>query len=378
MRVLHVNELSSFKGGVERIMHDTARGLTLSGHPQALLHVDSQVDVRLQSAFDLVTTDFEAAVQFKPDRVLIHRAEPRLIEKLLVRFPTFRMVHDHDLVCLRRHKYFPLSKRVCNKPAGLSCIAHGCFVVRNQTGPSPIAFASLSEKLDEIQLNQRLEAVLVGSRWMKASLARNGFDLDRVKIVPPIPASLDLPQTTEPVRSSRTLLYVGQIIRGKGIDLMLRALADLQGDWRAIFAGEGNFISQAKALAKTMGIDRQVQFVGQVQHEELNQYYRDARAVVVPSRWPEPFGMVGVEAMVRARPVIGFAVGGIPDWLHDRENGLLVPEADIAGLTLAMQRLLDDHDYATSLGEGALQSVKEQYSHNAYLGEISEVLRLNG
>jgi glycosyltransferase involved in cell wall biosynthesis len=84
--------------------------------------------------------------------------------------------------------------------------------------------------------------------------------------------------------------------------------------------------------------------------------------------------MVGIEAMARGRPVVGFAVGGIPDWLEDGVNGLLVPEADTRAMARAIDRLLGDRPLRVSLGEGALACVRKRYRHQAYLEQLMRIL----
>ena len=84
-------------------------------------------------------------------------------------------------------------------------------------------------------------------------------------------------------------------------------------------------LPSAGQLASKLKISDRVVFTGRVDHEKLESYYAAARLVVVPSRWPEPFGMVGIEAMARGRPVVAFDTGGIGDWLEDRvKRGCLV------------------------------------------------------
>jgi glycosyltransferase involved in cell wall biosynthesis len=171
------------------------------------------------------------------------------------------------------------------------------------------------------------------------------------------------------------VLFVGQVIRGKGVDLLLRALAEVPGHWHASIVGTGNHLSACKALAIKLDIAHRITFTGWVDHAALDDYYARASVTAVPSRWPEPFGMVGIEAMARGRPVVGFAVGGIPDWLEHGVTGLLAREADTATLAQNLARLLADPELAAMLGAKAAARVRERYRPDTCLDQLTAVLR---
>ena len=383
MRVLHVNERAGFHGGVEQILHDMALGLAERGHPQALLHRDPEPRPELLSAFEATGSDAGADSDggpalidgFRPDVVLIHKLESAgRIHALAERLPTVRMVHDHDLVCLRRHKYFPINTRICDRPAGLACYSHLCFIQRAAPGGRlPIRLSHVGERRRAIDAHAQVRRFIVGSRWMREELAVNGIPAGRVDVLPPVPRTLGeiqpLPPSGEP-----EVLFVGQIIRGKGVDLMLRALAEVRPPWHATVVGAGNHLDWCRALAGELGIARRVSFTGWVDHARLQDYYARAALSVVPSRWPEPFGMVGIEAMARGRPVVGFAAGGIPDWLEDGVTGLLAPEADHEALGRHIARLLADPALAARLGCQAAGRVQERYRADRFLDELTGVL----
>jgi len=375
MRVLHVNERAGFYGGVEQILRDTALGLRDAGWPQALLHTDPAPSPEYLAAFDRHSDQASLVDDFAPDVLLIHKFERTdEIRRFAERFPTVRMVHDHDLVCLRRHKYFPIGTRVCDRPAGIDCYLHLCFVKRAAPGSLlPFTLARVGERRKAIRAHAAVRRFLVGSRWMRRELEVNGIPADRVEIIPPIPAALERVEP-HPPSDAPELLFVGQVIRGKGVDLFLRALARVIAPWRATVVGTGNHLDTCKALARDLGIAERVRFAGWVPHDDLEPFHVDAAVMVVPSRWPEPFGMVGIEAMARGRPVIGFAVGGIPDWLTDGVNGLLVPEADTGAMAAAIDRLLADRSLRARLGEGALASVRERYRPRDYLEQMMRIL----
>jgi glycosyltransferase involved in cell wall biosynthesis len=206
---------------------------------------------------------------------------------------------------------------------------------------------------------------------MKSELEINGIAGEKIEIVHPVPAALQSPRAVT-MSEVPEVLFVGQIIRGKGVDLMLKALSYLKGEWQATIVGEGNHLESCKLLAEQLGISGRVRFAGWVPHDQLDEYYRSARLLVVPSRWPEPFGMVGIEAMARGRPVVAFANGGIPDWLDHSHTGFLVPEADLNGMASSIQALLDDASLAERMGKAGATHVQSSFSHQTYLNQIKQ------
>ncbi|NCA70017.1 MAG: glycosyltransferase family 1 protein [Sphingobacteriia bacterium] len=375
LRILHVHERAGFHGGVEQILYDTARGLAARGWPQGLLHADANPQDEYLGAFERSGTTDDLITAFAPDLVFLHKVEDAArVSGLAERWPCVRMVHDHDLVCLRRHKYLPLTGRVCARPAGLACYLNLCFVQRSMPGSRlPIAFKGLSGVRAALRAHRKVRRLMVGSRWMWHELVMNGLDPERVVIVPPIPAALAQARSMPPSQVPE-ILYVGQMIRGKGVDLLLHALAEVPGDWHATLIGTGNHLEACRTLSERLALDQRVTFAGWVPHQDLSPYYARAALCVVPSRWPEPFGMVGVEAMARGRPVVAFAVGGIPDWLDDGKTGLLVPPADTQAMARAITRLLRERADAERLGRAGFERVRAHFGHDQYLDQLMSIL----
>ena len=106
-----------------------------------------------------------------------------------------------------------------------------------------------------------------------------------------------LGKPVSPLPDTPNILYVGQLIRGKGVDTLLKAQAILNRQLTVPIPlhilGAGNDEQRLKSLAVELGLADSVVFKGWVAHENLVGYYDAASLVVVPSRWPEPFGMVG-------------------------------------------------------------------------------------
>ena len=224
-----------------------------------------------------------------------------------------------------------------------------------------------------MRANFELDALIVASEYMKEELLTNGCAPQRVHLLAPV-VKLSLGCDPTPVPSSTQIVYVGQLLRGKGVDLLLEALSKVSVPFEATLIGAGNAEESLKAKADALGLAERVRFLGWTPNEELDAYYNAARIVVVPSRWPEPFGMVGLEAMMHGRPVVAFSVRGIPDWLENEVTGILVPEQDTTAFAAALDRLLTDHELATSMGQAAFDRVGTAFGFGPYMETLQATL----
>jgi len=382
MTILFVNERCGYCGGVEQNIADVAAGLRARGHQCHLLwQAETTRDVAGYRALfaaghacDLADAAAIAAcvAAVRPDVLYVHKVAqiaPLLALPMPVRM--VRMIHDHDVCCPRRHKYYAYNGRICRHAAGWRCWADGAFLERDRTAPLGVRYHSIPAMLRELRDNHALDAVIVGSRFMHDELCANGFAAPRVHVLPPI-VRWDAVAGT-PVPDEPRIVYIGQLIRGKGVDLLLRALAHVRGAWQAEIIGAGNARAALEDLSRQLGLQARVQFHGWTDNAALGAVYTRAKVVVVPSRWPEPFGMVGLEAMRHARPVVAFAVGGIPDWCVDGVTGVLVPEQDIAAFAHGLEAVVQDTARARQMGAAAHAHVTATFNFEAYLSALERV-----
>jgi glycosyltransferase involved in cell wall biosynthesis len=157
------------------------------------------------------------------------------------------------------------------------------------------------------------------------------------------------------------LLCVGRLIPIKGHIVLLRAFAEAKQHLPGLeleIAGRGPLEPALKALARELGISDAVRFLGQV--SPIQSAIERAAVVVVPSMG-EGFGMVALESMERARPVIAAAVGGLGELVQDGETGVLVPPGDAAALRAAIVRVAGDLDLARRMGEAGRERVLTRF-----------------
>ena len=157
--------------------------------------------------------------------------------------------------------------------------------------------------------------------------------------------------------SAVRLIHVASLVGVKDQATLLRAVARLNNVTLDVI-GTGPEAARLKALAHELGIAERVNFAGAVPHDELAQYYRRAALHVLSSRH-EGLGMVTLEAAACAVPSVSTAVGLLPDC---PEMGVTVPVGDDTALAAAIRALLEDETRRATLGESALQTVRERYT----------------
>jgi glycosyltransferase involved in cell wall biosynthesis len=220
---------------------------------------------------------------------------------------------------------------------------------------------------------ERAGAVTAVSAAVADSLVSDyGVDRARVRVVP---NGADPPDEAAERLAARRVreqlgagvlrpLWVcaGRLEEQKGQDVLIDALAELRRrglEFVAALAGEGTLRAAFEKRACGLGLEANVRFLGQV--EDLGPLLAAADAVVLPSRW-EGLPLVLLEALVRERPVVASAVGGVSEVVEDGEHGRLVPPGDARALADVLEFFHGHSDAALRLGRRGAARVRECYS----------------
>ena len=150
----------------------------------------------------------------------------------------------------------------------------------------------------------------------------NGVDLDRFATAVPRPAGLD-----PIIRSGKFMLFIGRVVRRKGVDLLLdafRMVAD-GSDVGLVIAGEGSELEAMEGRAATLGLNGRVRFLGRVEGDTKTWLLRHALCNVMPSRISEMFPLTLLESYAAGRPVIGTQIPGLRTLIEPGRTGILVP-----------------------------------------------------
>jgi glycosyltransferase involved in cell wall biosynthesis len=153
-----------------------------------------------------------------------------------------------------------------------------------------------------------------------------------------------------------TLLYVGRLGARKGIDLVIRALDDVDDtEFEFLIGGTGRHKEALRSLTQELDLDDSVTYLGYVPDEELPKLYSSADIFILPSRY-EGFGLVLLEAIACGTPALGADAGGIPTAIRDGKDGYVLSRNE-GSFTEAIEELIQDEDKRQEMKEKAIQDI---------------------
>jgi glycosyltransferase involved in cell wall biosynthesis len=189
----------------------------------------------------------------------------------------------------------------------------------------------------------------------------------------PNPAMRAAIRQREGVEDAQVLLYVGNLIWEKGVDLVIDAMADLPASTRLWVVGAGVAADGLRARAQERGLADRVRFLGQ--QFEVQPFMQAADVLVCPSRWGEAAGFVNMEAQACGLPVVAARIGGIPEYVVDGRTGLLVKPDDVDDLNSKLATILENDRLRARLSAAARAHAAEHFSPAAGLPPMLDAYR---
>ena len=175
--------------------------------------------------------------------------------------------------------------------------------------------------------------------------------------------------------SNPYVLTIAKLYKRKGLDVLLHAiqkLGTMAQTYRFVIVGDGPEEHTLKQLASRLRIEELVIFTGELQKMEIAQLLQNCEFFVLPSR-SEPFGIVLLEAMTFSKAIIATKVGGIPEFVIDGHNGVLIPPDDSAALAEQILRMINDGEQRSRIGKNGLVAVEEKYDYKVVIKRYEEL-----
>jgi glycosyltransferase involved in cell wall biosynthesis len=176
------------------------------------------------------------------------------------------------------------------------------------------------------------------------------------------------------IKEKVNILFVGRLVYYKGCEVLLKAFCSVHGA-ELTMIGTGKLDQKLKEMAVEYGLTDKVHFLGSVSDEILCKAFEECDVFVLPSIYKsEAFGIVQIEAMAYGKPVINTRLpGGVPYVSLNGITGLTVEPSDIEALTNAMQWMVDHPKERESMGMRARERVKEHFTEEDMLDKVLEI-----
>jgi len=378
-------------GGAEEYIARIVSDLAEAGHDLAFWHSVDEPTTVSQIALPVGVTAWcasdrgpeqalEALRKWSPDIVFAHGLEsPRIEAEILKVAPAVFLAHAYYGTCISGNKMtsFPRPEP-CARQFGAKCLVN--FYPRRCGGLNPqTMWREYRRQSQRLCLLSRYRAIVTLSGHMANEYIDHGFDPSTVYHLPS-PLGFDyrvngsataetnrLNNNGEGATDEVHLTFLGRMHYSKGCSTLFAALPLIAGKLRkpirVTFAGEGPERLKLQGLANRLngGSRLRVEFPGWLSQQEKDELLEQSDLLVVPSLWPEPFGMVGLEACMHGVPVVAFDSGGVREWLHDGVNGFLAPgdPPTASGLAMAVVKSLQNPVTYAELQRGALETVRQ-------------------
>jgi glycosyltransferase involved in cell wall biosynthesis len=280
-----------------------------------------------------------ALTEFRPSVVLVNMFAQHLspvILHALSGVPTILAVSDYKCICPIGSKLRP-DNSLCESRPGWECHTAGCVSLPHWIRDRP-RYALLRSGVAKV------DAVVACSDWVHRALAAEEIESECVHLPVPAPgASYRRNPSADP-----SFLFCGRLDVEKGVEHLIRAFVEVRRSApraQLRIAGRGPERDRLVALARELGVDDAVFFLGWLPPNDIETELARAWVLVAPSLWAEPLGLVALEAIVRGVPVIATSIGGFAETVEESVSGFLVPNGDVAALANRMAAIASGREF---------------------------------
>ena len=387
MHVAYLNNYLSLRGGSERVMFEEAAMMRRRGHevsffsrrgPKDVDHAHAEFYLpnvvieelhgwaKARRAFQVVYNpamgrafrNFLRAV--RPQVLHAHNIYGGLTTAVLdvaraEGLPVVLTVHDYKLVC---PSYRALARgRTCTACRGgrfYHCLLRRCHkdsLVASLVYTAEACFTTWGRKYDPVRY------FICPSRFMRDTLLANGYAPERVLH---LPNAIDAGAIVPTPGHGAYALYSGRLSPEKGLLTLLQAMVGLSLPLR--IAGDGPLREELEGVAERNGLRDRVAFTGHLTGPDLARQYRDAAFVVLPAEWHENAPIAVLEAFAHGKPVVGSALGGIPELVEEGRTGRLFPAGDAAALRECLADLWNNPAAWGEMGSAGRRRIVSEFS----------------
>lgn len=395
MKVLLVNKFHWNKGGSEKYYFELGELLKKHGHEVAYFSMEDEKNIKtgdreyfvpkfdLNNSSKLKALDVisnkkngklmaKALDEFEPDIVHLNNFQRQLsasiIKPCLKRnIPIVFTAHDVQAICPAitmmdndkntcelciKGKYINCVKKSCNKGSKLKSIIG--------------ALEGYYYRFNKIYTD-KISYIITPSEFYRTKFIEDGVNPNRIQA---IHNSIEMNDYDVKTEDEGYALYFGRLSKEKGILNLINAFVKTK-DGKLYIAGEGPEKENIQNIIKDNKLEDRVKLLGFLNKEQMTEYTRKCKFVVVPSIWYENCPYSILETLAIGKPVIGAKIGGIPELISHDENGFVYNTQ--SELTKYMNRLFEDEKLVKSFGKKSKELAKELYSRDVYYDKLEKI-----
>lgn len=231
-------------------------------------------------------------------------------------------------------------------------------------------------------LIKKADAIVVPSSYFE-NIIYSKFDIDKNKIFVSPSGGIDT-ELFKPYHENKeveefVIGYVSRIDEGKGWDVLLHAVRSVLDEgtrnFKVLMIGGGSQEPQLLNMIQSLRLEKNVEYIGRVDHEELVHYYNKMDVFSFSTTLNESLGLVGLEAMACGVPVVGSDIGGVKGYIENKYNGELFEPGNAYELTLCLKKFITmDKKNLEFYSTNALTTAK-QYDSKIVSNNLSKMLK---
>ena len=373
MRIGHYQPGIWHQGGISSYVQRVAQGQRAQGHdvfffdrvPTPPLAKDRPDTAPI--VIDSIDALFRKAAELQLDVLNVHGPLDDLPEDHV---PTVRTLHGHEPYCPSGSQHLKRSGQPCKRVYSATGCLHGHFIGRCGS----IRPQNLMRAFRQTQVEQRVLpqiTTITVSRFLKERMVQAGYPEDRIHVLHSPAPAVEEPFQPPPDGLPR-FAFVGRIVPQKGLDVLLRGMTQVPDDVQLDVVGDGYVAGEMHALVQELGLSPRVTFHGWCESKRVKTLMQNARALVFPSTWHEPAGLVTLEAAAMGRPVIASRAGGIPEYALD-DFALLAPPGDEKALAGHVRQLANDRTRAERMGRAGREVAREMFAEEDFFQKLEVI-----
>lgn len=382
MQILHINDKLQEAGGTEIYIRDLIPLLyknNIKSYWVSINLVNNFLIIKSKNKnieWNGKLKDFHKSNLYKlvDKNTILHvhnLKEPKIMELLFSLGPVIRHMHTPSVFCPGNDKFWSSSEEQCQIKYGYKCLINA-YIKRCCNRQPKRLYKSFKNTSYEINVaKNKYNSFIVNSSFLFNEAIKAGYDKNKINLISYFTNSTN--ETFFLKNDIPKITFVGRLSSTKGVNYLIEAFSLIIKNIPSAeldIIGRGHSEKSFFLLAEKYSLKNSINFLGWGNKKMIDNHLSNSSVVAFPSVYPESFGIVGIEAMMRGRPVVGFDVGGVKDWLKNEENGFLVKNKNVEGFAEAIIKILENDELRNQMGNRAREIAKLKFSEEVHLNKL--------